>query len=292
MMEPYRKGTPFADWVDRLEYFFMANKVDEEMKKAHFITMSGPSVFSELKLLYPNSNISDIPYSDMIKKLKSRLDKKPSGLVQRFKFSQRTQQLEESLEDYVLSIKLQAEFCSFGSFKDQAVRDRIISGIRDTKLQEKLLNEDEELSLDAAEKIITTWEMAQSNAKSLGIVREETDVLAMIKPGSGPVGPAVGRILQMRDYFDTVNKGEHGGPSRASVKSRLGFKPYQREQRPSWNKSCIKPADWRPEQNNKKDFSALVCNFCGVKGHIKKYCFKLKNLKRDAVKFVGTTSSW
>lgn len=35
----------------------------------------------------------------------------------------------------------------------------------------------------------------------------------------------------------------------------------------------------------------MICNFCGVKGHIKKKCFKLKNMHRDTVNLVEAYKS-
>lgn len=130
-IEPYRKGTSFGDWIERLGFFFIVNNVAAEAKRAHFITLSGPSVFAELKLLYPNGNLSEISYEDMIAKLRARFDKTESDLIQRLKFNNRVQQPDETAEDFVLSVKLQAEYCSFDNFKSFAIRDRIVAGVRE-----------------------------------------------------------------------------------------------------------------------------------------------------------------
>ncbi|XP_058455400.1 uncharacterized protein LOC131432863 isoform X1 [Malaya genurostris] len=283
IIEPYRKGTPFSDWIDRLEFCFTANNITADLKKAHFFTLSGPFVFAELKLLYPTGNLNDLSYEDMIKKLRTRLDKKPSGLVQRLRFSNRVQHPDESLEDYVLAVKLQAEFCSFDTFKDQAVRDRIISGITDTALQEKILNEEEDLSAEATEKIILTWQMAKSNAKSLGI-GGKPETIASINPTNSPRGKVWQKLMNAYCNSQAANNFSTPNSSRGPVKSRLGYRQYGRGEIP---KSHLNGSE-RLYERKKIDYSRLTCDFCGVKGHIKKKCFKLKNLKRDAVKFVDT----
>ncbi|XP_058448458.1 uncharacterized protein LOC131428490 [Malaya genurostris] len=254
----------------------MANKVDDNLKNY----LGGPLVYAELKLQYPMGNLDEVLYNDMIKKLKTRLDKKPSGLVQRLRFSNRVQHPDESLEDYVLAIKLQAEFCAFGTFKDQAIRDRIISGITDTALQEKILNEDEDLSAEATEKIIITWQMAKSNAKSLGI-GNKPELVSSINPANSPRGKTWQKLLSALNNAQASNIVGTPGSSRGPVKSRLGFKPYNRGDTP---KARANFPD-RPWERKKVDYSSLICDFCGIKGHIKKKCFKLKNLKRDAVNF-------
>lgn len=183
-LEPFRRGNSFGDWVERLGFFFNMNKVPVEEKRDHFITLSGPVIFRELKLLYPNSNLAEVPYDEMINKLKARLDKTESDLVQRLKFNVRVQQPDESLEDFVLSVKLQAEFCNFENFKQMAIRDRIVAGIRDKALQQRLLNE-EKLTLETAEKLIATWEIARNNAKNMDY-GNTADQIASLKASSFP----------------------------------------------------------------------------------------------------------
>ncbi|EDS32671.1 conserved hypothetical protein [Culex quinquefasciatus] len=60
---------------------------------------------------------------------------------------QRNQQPDESNEDFVQSVKLQAEFCGFGAFKDVAIMDRVLAGLLDRNLKENLLKEDDEALL-------------------------------------------------------------------------------------------------------------------------------------------------
>lgn len=150
-IEPYRKGAGFTEWAERLEYLFSINAVKEEHKKAYLATLGGPVVYSELKLLYPNTDLNTIAYRDMISKLKARFDKVAPDIIQRLNFNNRMQQKDESVEDFVLAVKLQAEFCTFGDYKSIAIRDRVIAGIRDKALQQRLLNE-ENLTLATAEK--------------------------------------------------------------------------------------------------------------------------------------------
>ncbi|XP_058462870.1 uncharacterized protein K02A2.6-like [Malaya genurostris] len=287
-IEPYRKGSSFTEWVERLGYFFLMNDVKNENKKAHFITLSGPAVFSELKLLFPNNDLANVAYEDMISKLKSRFDKTESDIIQRFKFHNRLQMVDETAEDYVLAVKLQAEFCGFGDFKQAAVRDRIISGIRDKALQQRLLNE-EKLTLESTEKLIATWEIAGTNAKTLGINSKEEQIASLIRTEKNP-GFACRKLAAA---LDSANKIE-SNPSynRVSVKSRLGGSPYNKNWKGSaWNKKVhFRPAEWRRGEEDQRTESRF-CDFCGIRGHLKRKCFKLKNLRKESVKFVDSTGS-
>ena len=68
-IEPYVPGTSFANYVDRLGFVFLYNKVPEDSQKALFITLSGTAVFEEIKLLYPAQDISTLRYDEIIKKI-------------------------------------------------------------------------------------------------------------------------------------------------------------------------------------------------------------------------------
>lgn len=54
-------------------------------------------------------------------------------------FFSRTQDPGESKEKFITDLKLLATTCNFGDLKDSLVRDRIICGIQDRQLREKLL---------------------------------------------------------------------------------------------------------------------------------------------------------
>lgn len=164
-MEPYRRGASFADWYTRMKYFFRVNQVKDDDKMAYFITMSGPVIFSEIKLLFPAGDFEESSLDDIVAKLKNRLDKTDPDMVQRHKFATRVQNPDESTEDFILNLKLQAEFCGFENYKQIAILDRLVAGIRDKNLRQRLLSEDK-LTLPNAEKIIATWEVARANRGS------------------------------------------------------------------------------------------------------------------------------
>lgn len=223
-IEPYRKGACFTEWAERLEYLFLINLVPQEHRKAYLATLGGPIVYSELKLLYPNTDLETIAYKDMIGKLKARFDKVAPDIIQRLTFNNRVQQRDETVEDFVLAVKLQAEFCTFGDYKSIAIRDRIIAGIKDKALQQRLLNE-ENLTLSTAEKIIATWEVAGANTKGLagnnGVERIGA-IAASSKAVNKSVSSTLEKLLATLELARAEGTDQEEGRSRGPVKSRLG----------------------------------------------------------------------
>lgn len=158
-------------------YFFEAIHItDAEMKKAYLITLLDAAIFSELKLLVSNQDLKLVPYEEIVQRLRDRCDRKECGFVLRCRFNNRVQQPAESMQDFIHAVKLQAEFCGFGSFKQTAIVDRIVFGIRDKVLQRRLLCEDK-LTLDATEKIIATWELTGTNRVETRSVKDRLGAL-------------------------------------------------------------------------------------------------------------------
>lgn len=271
-IEPYRRGGKFSDWVERLTYFFSMNKVEKENYKAYFITMSGPTVFTELKLLFPNTELTQVSYDEMIRKLKSRLDKTETDFIQRVKFNNRVQLPNESVEDFILAVKLLAEFCGFENFKNSAIRDRIVAGVRDKSLQQRLLNEDNP-TLETVEKVVATWEIATNNAVSLNTDTEISQVGALYTPGHQGRRTSYDKLALTYQAARNLNRG--------SVKDRLGFRSTPRGT--GRIDSSSRGGLLRTPRNNKSKYANMICDFCNMRGHIKRKCYALKNLLNHRV---------
>ncbi|XP_058457114.1 uncharacterized protein K02A2.6-like [Malaya genurostris] len=254
-IEPYVVGTPFTNYSERLEYLFQVNGIDDPAKqKALFVTLSGPAVYEELKLLYPSKDdLKNVSYGDISQKLRERFDKVDSDLIQRYKFYNRVQGPNEKAEDFVLAVKLQAEFCAFGEFRETAIRDKLVMGVSDKALQEKLLNE-ENPSLATVERFIVNWELAGSRARMIGD-RQSSQV--------------------------------------ASVRQRLGRREtYEKKIIRNKSRSRSRSAVYKQGRNKNDEFKRhgryadKICDFCGIKGHIKRTCYKRMRQERHSVKFI------
>ena len=75
------------DWpqyVERLEFFLIANKVTEaDMKRATLLSVIGPRTFKLLRNLLTPDKPGDKSYADLVKVLTDHFSPKPSEIVQR-----------------------------------------------------------------------------------------------------------------------------------------------------------------------------------------------------------------
>ncbi|KAL6483174.1 hypothetical protein MHYP_G00080460 [Metynnis hypsauchen] len=59
-------------------------------------------------------------------------------IFERAKFNMRKQEPGETAESFITAVHKQADYCKFGALRDELIRDRIVVGIRDVTLSEKL----------------------------------------------------------------------------------------------------------------------------------------------------------
>ena len=93
--------------------------------------------------------------------------------VERFKFNNRRQLPTENFETYYAAIQTMAARCSFGGLKASLLRDRIVCGVSDVKLSEKLLAE-ADLNLENCLKICRTHELSKTRTAEIKDSKDNT----------------------------------------------------------------------------------------------------------------------
>ena len=88
-------------------------------------------------------------------------------IFERAKFNLRSQQEGESVETFITDLHCLAEHCEFGVLKDELIRDKIVVGLKDKKLSEKL-QLDSKLTL---EKAVTQARQSEAVKKQQGILQ-------------------------------------------------------------------------------------------------------------------------
>ena len=158
----------WSSYTERLGYYFTANDVqDDDKKKAILLTVCGPATFELLKSLLQPSTTNDKTYSEIIKVLSDHFSPAPSVIMQRYKFNTRTRKDSESVATYVAELKRLGEHCQFGDKLHEVVRDRLVCGVNDIRIQNRLLQESSSLTYEKAFEISQSIELAAKDAAAL-----------------------------------------------------------------------------------------------------------------------------
>ena len=100
--------------------------------------------------------------------VKTKLDEhfvvRRNVFFERAKFSQHSQKEGETGDTFITALHAIAEHCNFGTLTDEMIRDRIVVGLLDAKLSEKL-QLDPELTLPKAVNPARQSEAVKKNSK-------------------------------------------------------------------------------------------------------------------------------
>lgn len=91
---------------------------------------------------------------------------KQNEVINSYNLNKRNQEDGESFDAFYTSIRKLAENCNFGELKDRMLRDKIVIGVRDQRMQQKLL-EINDLTLQKAVDICRSAELSREFVKTL-----------------------------------------------------------------------------------------------------------------------------
>ena len=98
--------------------------------------------------------------------LTQHLEPKPIIIAERYKFHKAEQRESESIRDYLATLQRLAETCEFGGYREEAIRDRFVCGLKTRTIQRKLLGEAE-----------LTLKLAVEKACAAELTEKETSIL-------------------------------------------------------------------------------------------------------------------
>ena len=158
------KKEDFASYQERLEQWMMLNKITDDQKCGCLISIMGADTYKLLKNLLHPSKPSERTLYENCKILSDYFSPKPIIIAERFKFYTRNQNEGESIASYIVTLKNLSSTCEFGAFLPEALRNRLVCGMKDVPIQTKLLSE-RDLTFEKAKDLAMSMEMARSDLK-------------------------------------------------------------------------------------------------------------------------------
>ncbi|XP_075157939.1 uncharacterized protein LOC142231205 [Haematobia irritans] len=161
-------STSWKSWIQQYRWF--ATAAELEMKSAQIqVATFMSSIGADAVNVFNSFSLGPEEKKD-IKIIEQRFEDyfapKISVTFERYKFNTLYQNEGETFEEYFTKIKNQAKKCEFGQIEDSLLRDKIVVGIGNDSVREKLLSEDD-IDLAKAIKICRASEMATQQLKEL-----------------------------------------------------------------------------------------------------------------------------
>ena len=145
---------------ERLEQYFLANEVEDVAKRrAILLSVFGSKTYALARDLLQPAKPAETTFKKIVDTLERHFSPKPSEIVERYKFHSRNRNEDEGIAAYVAELRKLTEHCNFGETLPEMLRDRLVCGINNKKIQRRLLAE-RELTLKKAEEITLGEELA------------------------------------------------------------------------------------------------------------------------------------
>lgn len=166
---PASRGEAWQKWLQQFNVFLKASGVAKEssdMKASLLVNLIGSEgydVYTTFKFIKDENKEC---FDTLVRKFNAHFETKQNTTMARFKFFSRNQEEGESIDEYVTALKLLTQRCVFEHLEEGLVRDRIVCGVQDGKLRDRLLRADD-LTLTRAVKICQANEMSTEEQKQI-----------------------------------------------------------------------------------------------------------------------------
>ena len=155
-----------STYLERVELFFTANGIAEEKQVPSFLSIICGKNYTLLSDLLAPTKPATKSFAALKAVLVKHFEPKPVIIAERFQFHRRNQAVGETVAEYEAELRKLATHCAFGDYLAEAIRDRIVCGLRSESTQKHLLAEDD-LTLAKTIEIAQGMKVADRNAVRL-----------------------------------------------------------------------------------------------------------------------------
>ncbi|CAL8139314.1 unnamed protein product [Orchesella dallaii] len=235
-------------WKQRFQRFRQLTKLDKEAEELQInaLIYSMGEKADEILASFNLAAADATKFDKVIAAFETYYIGKRNIVYERARFGLRSQEEGETIESYLTSLHTLAEYCNYGALKDELVRDRIVLGVRDKKLSEKLMLM-EALDLTKAVSLCKQWE---------AVKRQQGDL-----KGEGKT--------QSLDSVGKKQGSSNNKKGQSQPQSSSSSDPAEKKQRPC--KFCNKNHEWKKE---KCPAYGKTCAKCGGSNHFAACCRK------------------
>ncbi|KAG8139611.1 hypothetical protein E2320_002374 [Naja naja] len=128
-------------YINRFKCFLDAADladISNHRKKAYFLSFCGAAVFDTATTLLTPQSVKEVSWEALQEILRNHYAPKPSRIMRRLAFRRWAQVEGETISMYMVALRTAALQCSFKELDDMLL-DQLVYGVRDLRLQRRLL---------------------------------------------------------------------------------------------------------------------------------------------------------
>ena len=196
----FSRPNDWPKWVRRFERFQSASGLTDkvEIVQVHTLIYSMGDAAGNVLKSFNLTEEEQKTYTTVKEKFDNHFVKKRNVIYERAHFNQRCQEEGETFDDFVTALYGLVEHCKYENLRTEMIRDRIVVGLRDQKLSERLQLE-ADLTL---EKAMTMARQSESVRKQQSVIRGGKEIamessINVVNRQKGLVRGAKGRNLKL-----------------------------------------------------------------------------------------------
>lgn len=229
-------------WIQRFSRFRIATKLNKENSEVQVNSLLY-AMGKDAEAIFGSFTFAEAShannYETVVGKFNEHFVPRRNVIHERACFHQRAQRSGETVEAFVRCLYELAEYCEFGASKEEQIRDRVVIGIADRDVSQRLQMEPE-LTLDKAVQIAQQSELIKTQNASGGAAAE-----------------VHGHRKGTRRFTGPPNK-ERAGERKQAIDCTRCNRTHTENNCPARNKRC--------RRCNKLGHFAIACKTKNVKG--------------------------
>jgi len=228
----FSKTDEWPKWKRRFEQYRLASGLSEKSDECQASTLLY-CLGTDSDDVLTTTRISDDDrkkYNKVLEKFDEYFKVRHNVIFERARFNRRNQHPGESAEDYITVLHQLAQGCEYGEMTDELIRDRLVVGIRDESLSERLQIESK-LTLEQAKRFIRQREAIHQQQSILkGKNDSQTETLEPMYVNKGKNAPGNSSQVTQRQPL----------PVQPRHCRRCGKTSHPRQMCPANNATCFR----------------------------------------------------
>lgn len=166
------KGNPSQNWKrfkqkwNNYELAIGISTKDDKIRVATLLTVIGDEALDVYNAFTWDDETHKVKIDKVLEQFVKFCEPRKNTIYERYRFFSRNQESGESIDKYVTVLRNMADNCEFEGLKESLIRDRIVYGVTDTHVKERLLRVPD-LTLKKALEISRAAEATQTQLKQM-----------------------------------------------------------------------------------------------------------------------------
>lgn len=268
----FSKPTEWPEWKRRFERFRIATKLDKDTAAVQvnsLVYAMGPEADHVYCAFSFDSDEDSNDYKKVLQKFDDYFIPKRNITYERAQFYKRNQKEGETVESFIRSLYELAEHCQFGETKSEQIRDRIVIGILDSELSQKMQLKTD-LTLETAIELARHSELVKTQNAHSSVQPQASGHLDSVSHGRGKPGKPPNK-----SHFQDSRNPQQQSQKRGQYRPRGGYRGRGRGQSQSYTQG----------QGHENSFAA--CDNCGLQHAPERQNCPARNVSCNACKKMG-----